>query len=239
MVALIFVLYVLVYNDSETEVVDEFGRVISEDDVNRGVEDPGIRVDDSGTGTFTREKKDVDENLLPTRRAVIGSTSFVYPPILSYELLSTTTARLFHQTPSPEHRDYCDLKNDYPAKSSSIYDVDFGVEIYEQSVKDVIKTSFEHLSDLALDENGKIILEKVPLHAKYPVYFVTIGAEGCGQHIYFVQLGQNKTFVIKRAYIPYLNALDATSTAEYMNLPGVIVPDQEEWLVHTIIGGII
>lgn len=238
-VALVFVLYVLVYSDSKTPTVDEFGRVISSDGINRGLKDPGLVAEDSTDGVYTRIEKEVDENMLPTRRATLGDVSFVYPPVLSYELLGTSTARLYHETPSKEHFDYCDLKNDVPQKSSSIFDVDFRIEVYTESVSDVIKNYYSHLVDFALNENGDVILEKLSLNKKHTVYYFESGAEGCGQHNYFIRLGKEKTVVVNRSYVPYLNALDATSTLEYMSLEGVIVPDKEEELVSIVIGGII
>jgi hypothetical protein len=65
-------------------------------------------------------------------------------------------------------------------------------------------------------------------------YCITAGVEGCGIYTYYFSLNSNNTLQVQRSFIPELNPIIRNSK-EYLKLPGIISPDEEERLFNLIL----
>jgi len=65
-------------------------------------------------------------------------------------------------------------------------------------------------------------------------YKITQGVEGCGNYTYYFSLGTSRTLVVIREMIPQFSGAVA-DVDTYLALPGVIKPDQEDYLFARIL----
>lgn len=63
---------------------------------------------------------------------------------------------------------------------------------------------------------------------------ITLGAEGCGYSTYYFPLNNSNTLAVRRRYITELNPV-ISDYRMYRQLPGVLMPDEEEHLFKRMI----
>lgn len=225
----------MMYFDGTSSVSERFGRVVSDERVDTGVEAPDLV--ETEKGEYGRVEREVDSDFLPTRRVSLLGVSLVYPPVLSLEKPDDTTLRLYHTVPSPQHEDFCDLRGP-SQKSSSLTDFELTVTAHPLSIAETIRTEYDFLDEY-VDEKDKVSLELFANGSDHKVYYYTHGAEGCGMHYYFIQARREVTLVLERPYVPYLDTGIFPDAGEYRKLPDVILPIQADTLVSLIIDGIL
>lgn len=235
----------------EQKEVDEFGRIVG--DIKENKDDQEVLDDLERAGSpfeyddteFSREGTQTDPEFLPTENYTLEGVSFKYPPILTLSR-EGDGLRLSHTVVSPEHSDFCDLRDGTPEKLATIDDVAFSLEVYDRSIVDIFKQDIypNFPEDFYAERiaNSRIIPDGTDIYAlKTPAgngFTTSMGVEGCGRHFYVVSLEKEKTLVIEREYIPYLNSSVFPEAETYLDIVGVIDPATEEKLVKTLLGSL-
>jgi len=157
---------------------------------------------------------------------------FKYPEIITISRDLGLWIDMVHSVPL-EHDDLCDGRGDAPPLEEL---VDFEITIYVPQI-DLIHAMCNAPYDYDVDCSDYVIDNKVitiPGYVDEAIigslkgYRKTVGAEGCGMYEYYFPLSQEVTLVIWRSFRPELNPRISTLAEEYLEIPGIINPEEEE-----------
>ncbi len=174
------------------------------------------------------------ESSLPVgwNRYVGDGVSFAYPQ----ELLSVNQNEnviLSHQVPS-QHIDPCDFKGDAP-ELSMLTDFHVKIELTGSTLIDAAGSRMHWIADdkeLYVDGDELVTSDGFITDVEFDHvsgYEIQQGVEGCGQKVYFLENDAGQTVIVTRRLITELsNAV--TNTDEYLKIPGVIKPEEEDEL---------
>ncbi len=131
----------------------------------------------------------------------------------------TKSIHLSHSVPY-KHQNPCDFKGDPLDSESSLKDiVDFDILLEIKDPKTVpIKDGDSRLVSIG-SLNG---------------YTVWMGVEGCGYLDYYFPLSSDKMLVVRRSLITELSG-SITNSEEYLKVPGIIQPKDEDKFFRAII----
>ena len=146
---------------------------------------------------------------------------------------------LFHAIPH-EHPDPCDFRGTGQSLEELV-DFEVRIEVVEQSLFETVsEKEFESFASEYVEDNELIIspgfidaVEVGLLHG----YRITIGVEGCGAYKYYFPLNPKKTLFVRRSFITEFMSV-ISGYQDYLALPGIIPPAEEEELFINILSGI-
>lgn len=158
------------------------------------------------------------------------------PQSLLSEEMTPNGLQLLHAIPY-EHPDPCDERG-FPDTLSAIADFDVTFRVVPKELPDAVaanETEFfvsYYMPDrkLTLDPGFIDTVSVGSLHG----FQIFSSAHGCGELSYYFPLGQSRTLHVKRKLVPELSAINADRQT-YLNLPGVIKPEQEEAIFKRIL----
>ncbi|MFA7252295.1 MAG: hypothetical protein WC027_00345 [Candidatus Paceibacterota bacterium] len=178
---------------------------------NKKVEVPGININ-SNIPTSTK-----------TYKSDKFSLQFQYPAELSVSENSQKII-LNHSIPY-KHQDPCDFKGD-GTSLDNLTDFNVSLQLFNQNISDLLQSSASP---------GESYVYSNPFKTNsLNGYKIQLGVEGCGNYTYYFPTSINQTLVITRSLITELG--DAiTNKQEYLSLPGVILPSQEEMMMNQIL----
>lgn len=136
-----------------------------------------------------------------------------------------------------EHQDPCDFKGDAPLLKT-LTDFKVSLEVVNQSLRETIIANESDflVSNFLVDDKLTIapdFIDAVNI-GQLTGYRITSGVEGCGEYTYYFPLGPGNVLVVKRSFITELKPI-IVNYQEYLRLPGVISPDEEEKLFNRIL----
>ena len=167
-----------------------------------------------------------------------NSLEFEYPNNIISVVKNGDKVSLSHSL-SYKHNDFCDMKGSGTVLNR-FTDFNVSLRVVEKGMKGALE---ETQGWLAKDyfANGAFKLSPgfVDSFKVGPLkgYQITSGVEGCGNYTYYFPLSSIKTLVVVRALVPELNSINADNKT-YLNLPGVIIPDQESELFTKILSSL-
>ena len=136
-----------------------------------------------------------------------------------------------------EHPDPCDFKGDAPPLKT-LTDFEVSIEVVSLNLREtVIANESDFLvSRFLVDDKLSIapgFIDEVSI-GSLTGYRITSGVEGCGEYTYYFPLAPRNVLIVKRSFITELQPIIA-NYQEYLKLPGVISPDEEEKLFNGIL----
>ena len=136
-----------------------------------------------------------------------------------------------------EHPDPCDFRGDAPSLNT-LTDFEVSIEVVSRSLKEtIVANESDYLvSNFLVDDRLRIepdFIDEASI-GSLTGYRITSGVEGCGEYTYYFPLAPRKVLVVKRSFITELKPIIA-NYQEYLKLPGVIAPDEEEKLFNRIL----
>ncbi len=136
-----------------------------------------------------------------------------------------------------EHPDPCDFRGDAP-RSKTLTDFEVAMEVISGSLKEafVANESDYLVSNFLVDDKLRTepdFIDEVSL-GSLKGYRITMGVEGCGEYTYYFSVAPRKVLLVKRSFITELKPIVA-NYQEYLKLPGVISPSEEERLFNEIL----
>jgi len=151
------------------------------------------------------------------------SLQFQYPTKLSVSENSQKII-LNHSIPY-KHQDPCDFKGD-GTMLENLTDFNVSFQLFNQNLSSLLQSSASP---------GENYVYSNPFKTdSLNGYKIQLGVEGCGYFAYYFPVSINQTLVITRSLITELS--DAiTNKQEYLSLPGVILPSQEEVMMNQIL----
>jgi hypothetical protein len=159
----------------------------------------------------------------------------MHPEMISI-IEETTGILLLHSIPH-EHPDPCDLRGDAPPLQE-LTDFEVWIEVVPQSLSETVKLT--QTEDIEQDYlRGNELLLDPPFIAEISIgslrgYHITWSVEGCGRYDYYFPLSDSSTLYIVRLIITELTP-NVTNYQEYLALPGIIPPEEEEALFLQIL----
>lgn len=155
-----------------------------------------------------------------------NSLSFEYSNVLSLRQ-DGERVTLSHSV-AYKHGSPCDFKGDAPPlKMLTDFSVSF--QVVDKSPKDYVQSSgwpdWEYVSKNPFKQ------------AAFSGFKISSGVEGCGQDIYYLVISPNKTLVITRPFVSEFNSVNGDYQT-YLNLPGVISPNQGEEFFTKILSSV-
>jgi hypothetical protein len=143
---------------------------------------------------------------------------------------------LIHSIPF-EHENPCDLIGDAPPLMELI-DFRVSVQVFNKSFKETIKTNEypDFVAGYLVEDSLKVdhgFIDDVRI-GSLRGYLITAGAEGCGIYTYYFPLDFDNTLKVERTFITELQPV-IRNYKEYLKLPGIIPPDEEERLFNQIL----
>lgn len=252
-VILLFAAYIKFKTTNDIQVdTDEFGRVVDKVKENPKDEDVLRELDESGQPfsptehTFELPESRIEGRLLPTENYSLGKLSFKYPPILEIASTGTNSVSLKHTIDSPEHSDFCNLKDATPSNLKTIDDFDVKIQIIDKPIVQVFKEDLFDYQGISFF-NKYIVDDEITNYDDFIKGVITsvgqgfeyrVAVEGCGQDVYVVELEDEVTLVFYRQLIPYLNPNSVTNSETYLSLDGVILPEDEDRVFKTLLASI-
>lgn len=164
-----------------------------------------------------------------------SSFEFKYPKILS--LNQQEEKILLNHSIKYQHANPCDFKGDAP-QLDKLTDFNVSLRVFNKNLKDTVETN--ESSDIIKNSFKGDTVELSPgFIDKFNTgslagYRITNGVEGCGMYTYYFSLTQNKILAVTRSFISEFLPINADSQ-KYLNLPGIIIPSQEEELFNKIL----
>ena len=159
----------------------------------------------------------------------------MHPEMIS--IIEETTGILLHHSIPHEHPDPCDFQGVGPLLQE-LTDFEVWIEVVPQSLSETVKlTQTEDFvqnylrgNELLLDPPNIVVIGIGCLQG----YRITWGVEGCGIYEHIFPLSDRSTLYIIRLIITELTPND-TNYNEYLALPGIIPPEEEEALFLQIL----
>ncbi len=146
-----------------------------------------------------------------------ASFSFEYPALLSMKK-NGETITLDHSIPH-KHPNHCDFVGNLPPLENL---TDFGLvfQVIDKNLSEYIGSK---------DFPGPNYVFSNPFSINsLNGYEIMIGVEGCGNYTYYFPISQDKTLIVTRSLISEFISTVTEDRQKYLNLPGIISPDQEE-----------
>lgn len=136
-----------------------------------------------------------------------------------------------------EHQDPCEFRDNI-APLKELTDFKVAIQVLNKSLKeavmakegDYLASNFVSETELKLSPN---FIDEFSI-GSLTGYRITTGVEGCGQYTYYFPLTAKKTLVVNRSFITEFNPI-ILDYEKYLNLPGIIVPQEEEKLFNQIL----
>ena len=173
------------------------------------------------TSSSTSQKTD------PNLKSYIGSDfSFNYPAAL-HTLQDNETVTITHSIPY-KHTNACDFKGDAPPLDV-LTDFTASIKVVNQSVKEYLEKSGS--------PDWEYVSKNLYTFGSFTGYHVTLGAEGCGQDVYYFSISPGKTVVVTRALIAEFSPING-EYQKYLSLPGVILPAASEVYFEQILSSL-
>ena len=148
------------------------------------------------------------------------SLYFEYPESLALNV-ADKEIKLSHSIPYV-HRSHCDFKGD-AAPLDKLTDFSISIQLRDMSIREIADSS-EYPSWSYMSENPFKI-------GNLKGYKIMSGVEGCGQYIYYLDMGDGKTVEVKRWIITEFNE----SPEEYLKLDGIVNPSEGERIFGDIL----
>ena len=166
----------------------------------------------------------------------LAEYEFRYPAGLKFELHYNTGFLLYHSIPF-EHNNPCVFSDEPAPPLKELYDFRIQFWVYDRDLKSAVTVGEGPASqNLLIDDSLKIMpgyVDTIRI-GSFKGFRITSGVEGCGHFNYYFPLNKSQTLVIKRYHITELNPI-VSNYREFRRLPGVILPDEEEYLFKRII----
>jgi hypothetical protein len=169
-----------------------------------------------------------------------NSFQFQYPSLLSASLTPQEESVFLTHSVAYRHPNPCDFRGD-GQPLDKITDFNVSLKVFGTSLKDTMRANRGDLVEQffqgsALQTSPGFIdqFDIGSLHG----YRITSGAEGCGNFAYYFPLSTNKTLFVSRSFISEFKPINA-DYQKYLNVPGVIIPSQEENFFKTILSSFI
>ncbi len=142
------------------------------------------------------------------------------------------------------HTNVCDFKGGPNGPEQLDTFTDFAVTIQHdpRSIREIFQNEYTYYyeKDFIL-EDGRIDVANThfeeALFDNLTGYKSMEGVEGCGHYLYIFPVAEG-TIVVKRKIITELNFLQQFAIDEYLSIPGVITPEEEEGLFNDIMNGV-
>jgi len=136
-----------------------------------------------------------------------------------------------------EHPDPCDFRGGAPPLQT-LTDFEVNIEVSGRNLSETVTANESDylVSNFLLDNRLRIepgFIDEVNI-GSLQGYRVTKGVEGCGEYTYYFPLTPKNTLFVKRSFITELKPI-IPGYEEYLRLPGVISPDEEERLFNQIL----
>lgn len=161
---------------------------------------------------------------------------FEYPGDLIDLTENVNSVSLKHSVPH-RHPNPCNLSGLQEKPLEKLTDLDISFEVTNNSLLDVIKNQSKFIYENYLDGN-ELKLEpgfiERTIIGNVEGYRITSGSHGCGNYTYYISHKSNSTLIVTRSFIPELKPIIA-NYQEYLNIPGIIHPDEEEKLFNQIL----
>lgn len=143
---------------------------------------------------------------------------------------------LTHSIPF-EHVNPCDFVGDAPPLKE-LTDFRVVLETISKNFKETIRAneSYSIILNYLTDDTLRIypgFIDQASI-GSLKGYRITEGVEGCGFFAYYFPLDSNNTLKVERSYITELQPI-IKDYKEYLKLPGIISPDEEEKLFNQIL----
>lgn len=170
------------------------------------------------------------------------SFEFKYPPVLAVSQRDGFVI-LSHGVVYP-HPNLCDMKGDAPPQSE-VTDFQLFLKVFDQDLHSTLEARKENyiLENKDFFENGTFKVSPGIIDSfttgSLSGFSMTMGVEGCGGVTYYLPVTSTKTVVISRPWVPEFNAIGTEYQKKYRNLPGIILPAQEEALFMGILSSLI
>lgn len=138
---------------------------------------------------------------------------------------------------SHEHPDPCEFRDNMPLLKF-LTDLNVSIEVANKDLgAAVIINEGDYLASNILPDN-KLKIEPNFIDEfnidSLKGYQITTGVEGCGRLAYYFPLTSNKTLIVIRSFITEFNPI-VLDYQEYLELPGIIPPNEEENLFNKIL----
>lgn len=186
------------------------------------------------TGCTLSNNEEINDSNAKNKKYNNSYFEITYPNLIT--LKENDNAILLTHSVSYEHIDPCDFKGEeQPLQTLT----DFKVKL------ELVNNNFE--ATLKLNESDNFISEylignklkatpdfinEVSINT-LKGYRITYGVEGCGVYTYYFPLDADHTLVAIRSFIAEFNTITANHD-KYINLPGVIKPDEDEKIFNEI-----
>lgn len=128
-----------------------------------------------------------------------------------------------------KHGDFCNLKEE--KMINDMVDFDLKIQIFTKNLKETIQNTNSHTLD-SLYKNGQLMADSPGYFERISIaelngYKLWQGVEGCGEIDYYFPLSDSKTLYLSRSLVGELSNTSGLKD-EYLKLPGIISPTQEE-----------
>jgi hypothetical protein len=145
---------------------------------------------------------------------------------------------LFH-TVRHEHPNPCDFRGTGELLEE-LTDFEVRIEVVNQGLFDAVgEKEYESFASEYVVENEFVIspgfIDEVDIGFLHG-YRITMGVEGCGAYMYYFPFNPEKTLYVKRSYITEFMSF-ISNYQDYLALPGIIPPTEEEDLFNEILAG--
>jgi len=167
-----------------------------------------------------------------------NSIEFEYPDNIISVAKNGDKVSLSHSL-SYKHNDFCDMKGSGTVLNR-FTDFNVSLRLVEKGMEGALDETQGFLTkDYFANGTFKLSPDFVDSFnvGTLKGYQITSGVEGCGNYTYYFSLSSTKTLVVIRAFVPELNPINANNKT-YLNLPGVIIPDQEIELFTKILSSL-
>jgi len=164
-----------------------------------------------------------------------SSFEFQYPSNISL-VSKGETVTLAHAVPY-RHTDLCDMR-DGARPLDKITDFDVALQLYKKSLNETVRANIPEnmIQDYFQGNSIKVSPGFIDdfKSGNLKGYKITEGVEGCGVYKYYLPLSANATLYLARSFVPEFNPIN-TEYQKYLNVPGVIPPEQEEKIFQSIL----
>jgi hypothetical protein len=147
-------------------------------------------------------------------------------------------AILLHHSIPHEHGDPCDFRGDAP-QLQELTDFEVRIEVVPQSLRETIELM--EMEDYVQEFIGEDELLFKPGYSTGKInvgslrgYSIKQGIEECGRYVYFFPLSDGSTLFVIRSIITEFTSI-IMYREEYLALPGIIPPEEEEALFLKIL----
>ncbi len=159
-----------------------------------------------------------------------GGFSISYPIDLSPEKDSGEI--IFRHSVPFRHPDFCNLKD--PSFLENFTDFSLTINSATGTIVDAM------IADKIITDESEIAGDQIKKAniASLSGYMTEIGVEGCGLDIYYFDLMNGRTLIVKKSLVPEYSDINANKKV-FLELPGIITPEDGDKLFNGIISGVV